>query len=229
MRRLAFLLLLTVVAPAQEGSQLQTLAQTAARASAAWEGLAKGLEVRIARMLPCDPRVSAAIEEVSQASDARLAALNQYMQAVAAQARQDSDAARAAIASEQTVARDVETDRAEAAQEKIAVDGQLSDLSDSAKRRPALEEARARLESISSTIAARAANLQSQATRRAALLASLTDLAAAREARQRALEMRVAALAIETSRWGDYYAARLARARTECDITNPTRPVRKKQ
>jgi chromosome segregation ATPase len=229
LRRLAFLLLLTVVAPAQEGTQPQTLAQTAARASAAWEGLAKSLEVRIARMLPCDPRVSAAIEEVSQASDARLAALNQYIQAVAAQARQDSDAARAAIAAEQALARDVETDRAEAAQEKIAVDGQLSDLSDSAKRRPALEEARARLEGISATIAARAANLQSQATRRAALLASLTDLAAAREARQRALEMRLAALAIETSRWGDYYAARLARARTECDITNPTRPVRKKQ
>jgi chromosome segregation ATPase len=227
LRRFAFLLLLTVAAPAQEGTQLPSLAETAAKASAAWANLAKGVEGRIARMLPCDPRLTAAIEEVSQASEARLAAVNQYVQAAVLESQQDSETARAALTVEQASARELETDRAEIEQERIAVEGQLSDLTDSAKRRPALEDARVKLQQIASSLDARGADLQAQIAKRATLVASLGAVLSARQARQRALEAQLSALPVETQRWNDYYAARLARARTECEITNPSHARRK--
>ncbi len=228
MRRVAFLLVLAAAAPAQVGSQLESLAATAARASANWEMLARGLEAKIVRMLPCDPRLTGAIQEVSQASEARLSARNQYLLAVVAAARQDTETARLAVQSEQAAARELETDHAEAEQERIAVEGELSDLSDSVKRRPALEDARAKLEAIAGKIASRSAALQSEIPRRAKLVGDLNDLYQARQARQHALEAQMAALSLETSRWADYYAVRLARARTECDITNPNRAARRK-
>jgi len=216
-------------APAQEANPAPGLAERAAKAAAQWETLATGLDAKIQRMLPCDPRLTAAIEEVSRASQARLAAMNQYLQAAAARARQDTETARLALAAEQASARDLETDRAEAEQERIAIEAQLSDLSDSVKRRPELEEARAKLHSIRDRVAARAADLQSLAEKRSLLAAALSDLVEARQARQRALEAQLNALALETSRWGDYYAARLARARVECEITNPAGTSRRKR
>jgi len=217
-------------APAQEGNPGQALAETAATATANWEVLAKGLDAKVQRMLPCDPRLTAAIEEVNQASQARLAAVNRYLEAGIAQARQDSEQARTALAAEQAAVREVETDRAEAEQERIAIDGQLSDLTDSVKNRPTLEEARAKLQAIDAGVATRAGDLRSLQTRHAALAAALTNLLEARQARQRAIEAQLATLVLETSRWGDYYAARLARAQMECDITNPTGPAtRRKQ
>jgi chromosome segregation ATPase len=216
-------------APAQEANPAPGLAERAAKADANWEALAKGLDAKIQRMLPCDPRLTAAIEEVSQASQARLAAMNQYLQAAVARARQDTETARLALVAEQASARDLETDRAEAEQERIAIEGQLSDLTDSVKRRPSLEEARAKLQSIEESVAARARDLQSLATKRTPLAAALSDLVQARQARQRALEAQLDALALETLRWGDYYAARLARARTECEITNPVGTSRRKR
>ena len=229
MRKLLLLLLLTAALPAQEGDPLPGLAATAAKAAANWETLAKGLEAKIARMLPCDPRVAASIDEVRLASQTRLAAMNQYLQAAVAQAREDSDVARNALVSEQASARDAETDHAEAEQERIAIDGQLSGLTDSAKSRPALEDARGMLQSIETSVAARAAQLQAQSANRAALVSALKDVSEARLARQRALEAELGVMAIETARFTDYYAARLARARTECDVTNPNRATRRKQ
>ena len=67
----------------------------AQKRAAEWETLAKVLEGKIARMLPCDSRVHGAIEEVSRASQARLASLNDYLQAAAAQAKADAERARA--------------------------------------------------------------------------------------------------------------------------------------
>ena len=229
MRRVAFLLLLAAAAPAQVGSQLDSLAATAARASANWETLATGLDAKIARMLPCDPRLTQAIQDVSQASQARLAARNQYLQAALAESGQDTETARLAVQAGQTAARELETDRAEADEERIAVEGQLSDLSDSVKLRPALGDARTQLQAIAAKIAARSTAIQSQIARRAALLTALNNLYQARQARQRALQAQLSALSLETLRWTDYYAVRLARARTECDIINPNPPARRKQ
>jgi hypothetical protein len=51
---------------------LAGLEQTALKRHAEWEALAKDMNDRMARMLPCDPRAQAAVTEVSRASEARL-------------------------------------------------------------------------------------------------------------------------------------------------------------
>src|SRR5580704_2277860 len=93
---LIFFLTAAQLAPAQEkpDDSLDGLRQTADKAAAAWESLAKGLEQKIATLLPCDPKSRAAVEEVSHASDARLAALGAYVKAAAAAAKVDTDAAK---------------------------------------------------------------------------------------------------------------------------------------
>ena len=63
---------------------LASLAQTARQKAADWDTLAQALDASIGRLLPCDPKGPAAIEEVSRASDARLAALADYLQAASA-------------------------------------------------------------------------------------------------------------------------------------------------
>jgi hypothetical protein len=199
-----------------------SLQQAAEKQTAEWQTLAKGLELRIARMLPCDPRVKDAIEEVSRASEARLAALARYLQDAAAGAKRQSDAAEAALAAEQTGAREMEIETAEAEQDGIAIDGQLADLTDSVKAKPDVEGARAKLEAIAGMVRQRLPDTKAQAARNAALTAALGDAAAAFQVRQKAIETEVTALAVETSRWSDYYATRLARSQTECSITQTT-------
>jgi hypothetical protein len=226
------LLCLFALAGGAAVAQQVDLAQTAQKAEADWKNLASGLEPKIARMLPCDPRVKAALEEVSRASEVRLAALGQYLQTELAEAKRDSETARAPSEAAQLGVRELEADRAEAEQERIAVEAQLADLTESVRRRPLLDDARQKLESIVGMTRQRASELQEQVTHRAALAAALAEVAAARQARERALEAQLAALALETSHWGDYYDARLARARTECAVTNPagaTRAAQKKK
>ncbi len=229
MGRVVFLVALSAaVAGAQEPAalQLSPLLQTAAKQTAAWQTLAKGLELKIARMLPCDPRARDAIEEVSRASQVRLAAQTQYLQALAASASRDSQAASAALNAEQAGARDVQVETAEAQQDRIAIEGQVADLAESVKSKPELEAARAKLASIAAMVRQRAADEPAQAARRTALIAALTNVAGPLQARQKAIDAEIAALAAETARWSDYYAARLARAQTECAITNPARKKR---
>jgi chromosome segregation ATPase len=229
MGRLAGLILFAAaVASAQD--QLTTLQQAAAKTTADWDAVAGSLEARVARMLPCDKRVRAAIDEVSQASDARLAALSRYLQAASAQARKDAEAARAALADHEKNAHEIEAERTEPQQDLTAVEAQLADLVESAKRRAALDGAQKKLEAIAAAARQRVEAEDQQAGRFAALSASLRELAAAYDSRQKAVEGEISALAIETTRWSDFYAARFARAQTECSITNaaPARPRKKK-
>src|ERR1700685_1017693 len=79
----ALLVLLAIPAFAQQADLLAARETLAQKRAAEWETLAKGLEARIVRMLPCDPRVKGAIEEVSRASQARLASLSDYLNAAA--------------------------------------------------------------------------------------------------------------------------------------------------
>ena len=91
MIRSAFLFLLLALARISAGAgkarrtRSNALRQTADKAAADWESLAKGLEQKIATLLPCDPKSRAAVEEVSHASDARLSALSAYLKAAAAE------------------------------------------------------------------------------------------------------------------------------------------------
>jgi len=211
-------------APAPDSlSARQALAD---KKAAEWEALAKGLDAKIAHMLPCDTRVHEAIEEVSHASQARLAAIADYLNAAAIATRNDAQRARAAVAQQDSTIHELGADRAEMEQWRAAVDGQLGDLTESAKQRPALTGALEKLGEIRGMIDARMTQLAEEASREQGLRASLDTLASAYEARGRAIDAEVTALAGETARWIEYYTARQARAATECSITGP--PRRKK-
>lgn len=203
--------------------------ETAGKRTAEWEALAKALDAKIARMLPCDPRAKSAIEEVSRASEARMAALGEVLKVALAQASADTERVRLALAAEDASLREVETERADSEQERIGVDGQLADLTASAKRRDGLEEALKKLTEIAAITTSRVKDADDLFQLRATLDISLRDLQAAGHARQTAIQNEQAALAAEASRWTDYYAARLARAQMECSITgSPGSPRRKK-
>lgn len=203
--------------------------ETAAKRAAEWESLAKALDAKIARMLPCDPRAKGAIEEVSRASEARMAALGEALRIAVAQANADTERVRLALAAEDGSLRETEAERVDSEQEQMAVEGQLADLTASAKRREGLEEARKKLAEIAATTSSRVKDAEGEFQLRATLDISLRDLLAAGHARQTALQNEQVALAAEASRWSDYYAARLARAQTECSITgSPGSRQRKK-
>jgi len=216
---------------AQSADPLAALERTAEQKNTEWDGLAKTLEARVARMLPCDTRVRSSIEEVSRASDARLAALAQYLQAAAAQAHADTQAILSVIAVQEAATKQADVDRAEALQHRIAIEAQLADLEDGLKRRAQLAPAQISLAGIAEMAKQNVSAAQQESERRAALNAALHDATDAYQARERSIQNEMSALAVETSRWTDYYAARLARAQTECSITNqrPSRPARRKK
>ncbi len=230
-----FLAVLTV-ASALAGAQtpeprpsdpLAALRATAQKKSSDWEALARGMEPKIGRMLPCDPRARAAIEEVSQASQARLAAVGQYLNAAIALAKQEAELAKSAVGAPDDGDRELQIEQAEAEQERIAVESQMADLGESVRQRDALDEAHQKLAAIAAMIRERAQQSQKMAEAKNTLAVPMKNLLAAYESRQAALQNEQAALAVEVARWSEYYAARLSRAQTECAIIN--QPGRKKQ
>src|SRR5580700_4705733 len=94
MIRLVWLTLLTgalLSAQQKPAEVLAGLQETAQQKSSEWETLGADLENKVAHLLPCDPRVRSAVEEVSRASEARLTALSQYLEAKRAKAKLDGD------------------------------------------------------------------------------------------------------------------------------------------
>ena len=207
-------------APAKPADPLAALQADADTKTAEWETLATGMEASIGRMLPCDPRVRATIEEARRASEARLLAFSQALKAAVDRAKADTEAARAAATRPEAADKDLETERAEANQERIAIEGQIADLSESVRKRTGLEAAQTKLTQIAAMVRERAEGIQQFADNKNTLAVPLKNLLAGYETRQAALEAEQAALAEETSRWSDYYTARLARAQTECSIIN---------
>jgi hypothetical protein len=203
--------------------------EAAAKRTAEWDALAKALDTKIGRMLPCDARAKGAIAEVSRASEARMAALGEVLKIALAQANADTERVRLALAAEDASLREVEIERADSEQERIAVEGQLADLTASAKRREGLEEALKKLADIAAIATSRVKDGDDLFQLRATLDISLRDLLAAGRSRQTAIQNEQAALAAEASRWTDYYAARLARAQTECSITGSAGSPRRKK
>lgn len=213
-------------APTKPSDPLAPLREAAQKKSSDWEALARGMEPKIGRMLPCDPRVRTSIEEVSRASQARLAAVEQFLNAAVAMATQEANAAKSAAGAPDEGNKDLQIEQAEAEQERIAVESQIADLGESVRRRAALEAAQKKLAEIAAMIRERAQQSEQMAEAKNTLAAPMKNLLAAYEARQAALQNEQAALAVEVKRWSDYYAARLARAQTECAIIN--QPGRKK-
>ena len=209
--------------PAQDKSAglFPSLQQNVEKRTSEWDALANSLEGRIGRLLPCDQRVRGAIDEVSRASEARIVALTEYWLAVSAASKTQTEAVRRLMAQEEASAADRKTDQADAEQEKVAVNAQLTDLGESAKRLPSLAAAQKALEALAQS-SARMATLAAERGQTAERLSQeLRDLLAATQARQTAIENAMKALAAEGLRWSGYYASREARAQTECTITNP--------
>ena len=201
---------------------LAALEQTARQRAADWEKLSQALEGNLVRLLPCDPKINAGINEVSRASEARLAALTAYLQAALQQASQDAADAKRAAASGDVLASDLSVERAEVTQEQAGVDGQLTNLDESAKRRASLEDPQKTLRQIATLVHQREDIAQAAAGSQTALTAALREAADGSAAREQALRETLAAAETERGRWNAYYAARLTRAQTECAITRGT-------
>jgi hypothetical protein len=230
MLRFVSLLLFLAVAQAQEkpADPLEPLRQKAGKTAADWEALAKGLESKIATLLPCDPKSRAAVEEVSRASDARLSALSAYTKAAVAKAKANTDAAKRVLAVQAAISGGWNTERAEADEQQAAIEAKVGDLKESMRKRGSLAGAEQVLVELANMVKARAAKADEHAGRREAINSLLGDLVIAYQERQTALEKESALLDSEIIRWSFYYSARVSRAVTECAIINPTPAPRKK-
>src|SRR5205814_2074306 len=76
--------------------------QNAAKRAAEWATLTTNLEQRVARLLPCDPRSQAAIEETARALEARTVAFTTYWLAVSGASKSKTDAIRRLQAEEES-------------------------------------------------------------------------------------------------------------------------------
>jgi hypothetical protein len=207
------------VPPNPAGTDLVSLEQTAQKRHAEWEALGKDMNDRMARMLPCDPRALAAVNDVSRASEARLGALADYLRAVSAKAFAETAEARALLNAEEKRAVEASLERADAGQEQTAVDTQSDALAQSVKLRTSLEAPQKVLAQIAAMIHQRAAAMEQQAVAADAAVKLLRDLVTKFEARDAALREEFAASEAERARWNGYYAARRTRAQIECTIT----------
>ena len=208
---------------------LDGLRRAADKTAADWETLAKGLEQKIATLLPCDPKARAAVEEVSHASDARLAALSAYLRAAAAKAKADTEAVKRVLGTQAALSGGWNTERAEADQERTAVEAQVADLKDSMRKRGSLAGAEQVLVEIASMVKARATKAENEAGKTGLLDSLIGELAIAYQDRQTALQNESTLLDAEAAKWNSYYTARVSRAITECTIISPGTTPRKKQ
>ena len=228
--RIGFLWMFAAVAVAAQDKAIQdkptglfpSLQQNIEKRTTEWNTLANNLEVRIGRLLPCDPRVRGAVEEVSRASEARIVALTEYWLAVSAASKTQTETIRRLLAQGDTGAGERKTDQADAEQEQIAVNAQLADLSESVKLLPSLTAAQKALDGLAQSGARTAVQAAERGQSAERLSQELRDLLAAAQARQTAIDNAMKALAAEGLRWSGYYLSRQARAQTECVITNPS-------
>lgn len=225
-RILCFSTLIAASALAQNAppDPLAALQQNATKTASDWEKLSQKLEPSIAGLLPCDPKIAAAINETSLASEARLAALAEYFQAGGQQVSRDTEAARRVLASAEALAPELATEQTDVAQEISGIEGQLADLGVSAKRRPSLNDSQNSLQQILAMARKRANLVESGLAGRSDLVAVLRNLVTAFQDREAAFKNILAAHETERVRWNAYYAARLARARMECTLVEGTKP-----
>src|SRR5206468_11338797 len=123
----------TGAAWAQEpANALAGFEQNAAKRTSEWTALANSLEQRVTRLLPCDPKVRSAIDEVNRASEARTIALTTYWMAVSGKSKSQTDAIRRVTTQEETRKEEWTNDRTEAEQERAVVAEQSGFLAISA-------------------------------------------------------------------------------------------------
>ena len=220
MKRAALLgILCSAAAFAQSAPDLASLQQTAQTRYSEWQNLAKDLTERMARILPCDARYAAGISEVSRASEARLAALSDYVRAATSEAFVETAAAKILLNAEERRAVEIALERADSGQEQTAAATMSDALGQSAAKRASLAEPQKALSGILNAIQERIKaedQLSGDADKNVVILRELVMKLDARDA---ALRDESVAFEAERTRWNGYYGARLARAQIECSIT----------
>jgi hypothetical protein len=210
-----------VSAQAPAPNSLPALQQSVSQRSAEWNTLATNLELRVARLLPCDPQARAAIDEVSRASDARSVALTSYWTVASLQSKMQVEAIRKLLSQEEDRTGDWAADTSQAQLDVGLAVAQASSLASSVRQLPALANPQKNLEAI----AEQDRSLEKQAQERTAaggqLLDDLRTLLNTSQARQAAIDARLKTVGVEGQRWSAYYAARTARAQVECSLVNP--------
>ncbi len=186
-------MLLTIVAavmlPAQSATPIATLRQGAEQKTQAWETLAKSLETRIRGLLPCDPKIAAAVEEVSRASDARLTAFSDYFRAVLAEtSARSAEAARLLDYQSHTGTQFLETEHAEGVEERAGIESQISQLLANPGRKTEIGEAEAALREVAALTDQRNLVMVQQSVRGDALNESLRALVSQSQAAEAAIK-----------------------------------------
>lgn len=227
MRKLCLWALTAAAALAQNAPapNLAALEQTAQQRAADWERLAQGLNASIRGLLPCDAKGPAAISEVSRASDARLAALAEYLQAAAQQASRETEVAKQALTSSNTLGAVLNAERAEVGLEQNGADGQVANLAAGLAEKPTLRTPIEALQEVRAGLQQRHDLAEAGLKGQESVVAALRDLVTAAEARESAWKDVLGTNEAERTRWKAYYAARLARAQTECSIIQGTAPA----
>jgi hypothetical protein len=195
------------------------LRDQAEKAAANWQALADGLDAKVTRLLPCDPKLKALIEEVSRASEARMTAIQEYLRVAAARAKDDADAAQRMLAEADELNAQISAEIADAEQFRTGLETQMKELAEGAKRRASLVEPWKSLQEIAKAPESVAQGIGKQ---RDVLSAAWSELVTAARSRQTALEAELSAASNEAATWNTYYAARMARTLLECSITRGT-------
>jgi hypothetical protein len=198
---------------------LTDLDQAATKAHNDWFKLASDLDVRVARMLPCDAQATAAIEETGRAATARMVAMTAYTRAAADQAAQDVTAAREIQKTEAARITGAPADRTDMEAERNAIQTQLTNLGESVRKKLTLTAAFDELRIIEAMVRDRMNMASTNASASGSAAKLFEDLATSLEHRETGLRKQVTALEDERLRWNGYYTARLARARIECSVT----------
>ena len=183
---------------------LPALQEAAAKRTAEWITLTTGLEPRLVRLLPCDPRVRSSIEEVAKAADSRTLALTSYWNMASIQSKAQLDAVRALLAREEERGGDWSKEKAEAALELAATSAQADALKASMKQMPALANPQKDLEALAATDRLLADQAQDRATGGSLLLTALRDLLKASQARQSSIDEHLKSVTAEGQRWSAY-------------------------
>jgi chromosome segregation ATPase len=197
------------------------LQENAAKRTTEWTTFATNLEPRLARLLPCDPRVRTSVEEVSRASDARIVALTSYWTVVSIKSKQQIDAVRQLLAQEEGRVGDGAKDQADAQAEVTAINAKSAALGTGLQQLPALANPQKNLQSIAQMYRTLEQQAQGRETSMGEILDGLREQLRASHARQAAIEDHLKAISMEGERWSGYYAARQARAQIECSLINP--------
>ena len=204
---------------AQTPPSLATLEQNMKTTETAWIALAQDLDARLARMLPCDAAVARTIQETSSASQARLQAFTAYAQEAAKGAAADTVAALNIREAEQARLTSIPAERTDTEQERAGIESQLRNLAESVRAKSGLAPAEQQLKQLESMTRERATLAAKQSADGPGVMEALNTLISLLEKREAALRQIAASAAAQTPRWDAYYAARLARARTECTVT----------